>query len=129
MPSSEKRTSPSFRIARRRPRCVRFAPNKHERRRPLTAAHNNEARALPSAWLQTDRLPQDDDLLMRTMYFPDEDLWATYAAELHEALGERREPSGRLRKLRRFSTLVVDLALRKARSCARKLSKDAGPLA
>ncbi|KAL1736180.1 hypothetical protein EV714DRAFT_232965 [Schizophyllum commune] len=122
MPSSDKRTSHSFQLTRHRPRCVRFAPNKHERRRPLTAVYNNQ----PS---HAELQPQDDDLLMRTMYFPDEDIWATYAAELQEALGERREPSGRLRKLRRFSTLVIDLALRKARSCARKLGKDVGPLA
>ncbi|KAL1695619.1 hypothetical protein GGG16DRAFT_99873 [Schizophyllum commune] len=122
MPSSEKRSSHSFQIARRRPRCVRFAPNKHERRRPLTAVYNNKPSVVQSQ-------PQEDDFLMRTMYFYDEEPWTPYATELQEALGERREASGRLRKLKRFSTLVIDLALRKVRHCAQKFGKDAKHLA
>lgn len=50
MPSSDKRTSHSFQLTRHRPRCVRFAPNKHERRRPLTAVYNNQVRGVLNFW-------------------------------------------------------------------------------
>lgn len=88
----------------------------------MTAVYNNSASVVE---LHTD----DDDFLMRTMHLIDEEPWATYAAELQEALAPGRESSGRLRKLKRFPNLVIDLALRKVRLYTRKLCKDNGPLA
>ncbi|TRM69513.1 hypothetical protein BD626DRAFT_563254 [Schizophyllum amplum] len=102
--------------ASRRRRCVRVPANDPRGQFPLSAEIT-----MKSAPQQTQN--NDDDFLMQTMLFLDEDPWVTYAAELQEALGQKRAPSGSLRKMKRFSALVIDLALQKVRSCAQKLRK------
>ncbi|KAL1755141.1 hypothetical protein FB107DRAFT_214256 [Schizophyllum commune] len=111
------------RRAARRHRCVRKPLAEDESRtQTLSVADAKEVKPAP-----TNRQLDEDLFLMRTMVFLDEDPWAPQATELQEALGQRRNASGRLQKIRRFSTLVVDLALRKVRVYAQKLRKVPPP--
>ncbi|KAL1744787.1 hypothetical protein HDZ31DRAFT_63769 [Schizophyllum fasciatum] len=113
---------PRHRRAARRHRCVR-KPSSDENRGRLPLA------GLPANNLQPAPLtPQknEDDFLMQTTVFLDEDPWASCAPELQHALGQQRNSSGRLRKIKRFSTLVVDLALHKVRLYTQKFRKDPG---
>ncbi|KAI5890542.1 uncharacterized protein SCHCODRAFT_02507343 [Schizophyllum commune H4-8] len=108
------------RRAARRHRCVRKPPPEDEGRgrQPLSFARSEDVK--PGT---TKSSNGEDDFLMRTMVFLDEDPWAPQANELQEALGQGRNASGRLQKIKRFSTLVIDLALRKARAYSQKLRK------
>ncbi|KAL1680331.1 hypothetical protein EV122DRAFT_288822 [Schizophyllum commune] len=108
------------RRAARRHRCVRKPPPEVESRGrlPVSVAREEYVKTPPK---NSTRL--EDDFLMQSMVFLDEDPWAPQATELQEALGQKRNASGRLQKIKRFSTLVIDLALRKAKAYSQKLRK------
>ncbi|KAL1723938.1 hypothetical protein EV715DRAFT_285998 [Schizophyllum commune] len=108
------------RRAARRHRCVRKPPPEVESRGrlPVSVAREEYVKTPPK---NSTRL--EDDFLMQSMVFLDEDPWAPQATKLQEALGQKRNASGRLQKIKRFSTLVIDLALRKAKAYSQKLRK------